>query len=437
MRTSVFCMLTVLILAVSANSRELTLTQALQLAQENAQQLRAAEAQSEAATSAIRAAVAQRFPTLTLSSSARYSSEIATLDIELPPPLNAHLSRELGSKDTYQTDLRLTMPVYTGGRISSAVTAARAAGHYSLASRDALRRAVMLQTHLEYLAVIQSMKTLQVAQASLSRSQIVSDDIANRLKAGTADSVAFIEAALGGNTARMAVTAAEAYLDQSWLDLKRTLGIDGDETITLSDSLPTPEPLSPRPELDPLSRPEARRASAAVELAKSQRRAALSEYLPTVAAYGGYSVGRPNIDPFADAWNDNFTVGGQLSWTFNVGGRAASKVGNAAWLLRSAEYQRQQVEDDLTREQLLAASQLKLAYSRYLSSIEALRLAADNYRIASHAHRQGVLPSNRLLEIESLLTSAELAKEIASVQYHMATARYYFASGSDKLNEGF
>jgi len=123
-----FVALCLLLLTSTVCPRELSLDQALQLAEAHSHRLKEAKADLSAATESLAAARAERFPTLSLDARAGYIDNVPSLDIDIPGFVS--LSRDFGTSETYQTDLRLAMPLYTGGRISSNIEMARRTESY-------------------------------------------------------------------------------------------------------------------------------------------------------------------------------------------------------------------------------------------------------------------------------------------------------------------
>ena len=126
--------------AVGVSARQITLESALQMAEEHSHSLKATKANLNAAEQTVKAARSERFPTLSFDARTGYVDEIASLDLSLPGLPS--ISREFGSNDSYQTDLRLSVPLYTGGRISSAIKQAESGRDYrqalDLAEQDNL-----------------------------------------------------------------------------------------------------------------------------------------------------------------------------------------------------------------------------------------------------------------------------------------------------------
>ncbi|MEW6051948.1 MAG: TolC family protein [Candidatus Zixiibacteriota bacterium] len=434
MRTYLLLFGAVMLLATATAGRDLNLSQALSLAREHSYSLKNADAVHKAALSSLSAARAERFPTLSASAMANYVDYVARFDISLPPP-SPSISREVGTHETYQTDLRLNLPLFTGGRISGNISLAVATAELDEALVSAGEDQLAYMTRLEYFTLNRADAVVEVAKASFTRAETIAKDVNSLYQAGAADSVALLEADLAVTRATFALQQAEIARRSSELRLLTYLGLDATEQLSLTDSLPTPQD-SVGDATVSSNKPELIVADATVRAGQSRLRLSRTDYFPTITAFGGYSYGKPNLDRFNNTWNDYFTVGATLSWSFNLGRKTAANSRAANFGLEAARMNREQVAENLDKEASLAREQVKLAYRRYQSAREEFRIASDNYRLASAQHRDGTLSSNRLVTIESDLTAAESSLSTAKIDYQIALSAFYYTTGSENLRKG-
>ena len=103
----------------------------------------------------------------------------------------------------------------------------------------------------------------------------------------------------------------------------------------------------------------------------------------------------------------------------------------------AAENQRNRLAEQLREQHLLAWERLRLAYEQYLTALDRAALTRRNYELATSRHSEGVLSSNRLMEIEATLNEAEAGLAAAEAGYYIARSAYLYASGADLMTEGF
>jgi outer membrane protein TolC len=416
-----------------ASARDLSLEQALDLARQHSYQLKASQSEAEAARASLKAAGAERFPTLSATAYATYLSYVPSLNIEIPPAV--HLEREVGVHDNYQTDLRLTMPLFTGGKIGGGVDLAKASSEYYSALEKADSQQVDLLARVQYLSLSSADKSLDAARATLKRAEVTVNDIESMYRAGAADSVDLLEVQLARSNAAFAVKGAESNRRSAEIKLAVLLGLRVAEPITLTTSFAEPETEKLSTAVSP-DKPQLQAAEAGIMQGRSSLKLAKSDYFPTLAAYGGYSYGKPNLDRFNNTWNHYWTVGANLSWSFNIGGKTVNRAASARHALEASLHVRDNVQEQLSREAELAVEQVKLAYERYTSAKDQYRIAGNNYRLAKQELLHGSMSTNRLLEIEAGLNAAQALLAGAGVDYQIALSQYYFAIGSNKLSEG-
>lgn len=425
--------LCLMLLASLVEARELSLEQALRLAEQHSHSLKQAQAELDAANETLAATKAGRMPTLSLDARAGYISDIASLEFELPGLPT--LSRDFGSNETYQADLRLSLPIYTGGRLGSAIKMAESNRQLRAASTEIDRDRLYLQVRLDYLGLQRALSMIEAARASLQRTTIIQNDLKASFAAGAADSINLLDARLAHTKAEFRLRQTEINARTYEVRLLARLGLSYSEELRLTDTLPDPTAALAKL-TDQINRPELTAAGALVSLKVAGVESERAGWRPTLAVYSGYSYGKPNNDPFSDDWNDYFSLGANLNWSLNLGRQVSRRTASASFALDAARNYKKQVSETISREAELAFEQLKLAHYQYLSSHLENQISLQNYGLANAAHEAGNLPANRLLEIETSLTVAQAALAAARVDFYIAQSAYYYATGDKKLGKG-
>ena len=425
----------VIAVAASATAKDITLTEAIARAQSNSQRLRSAEAQLQSANQALSSARAERFPTLSATALASYVSEVPSLQLTLP--VGPSISREMGSHETYQTDVRLSVPIFTGGRISSGVSQASAAKDLSSAGLAQVQATVALATRQAVINLYRADMSKHAAQSAHERAQILARDVRSLHDAGAADSVDLLEIQLALTKAALQVDIAETARRSAAIVLGRLIQEEHPESLVIVEQFPTPTSEDSLLVLPPNNKYELLQASASIASAEAQRRFASSDWFPTVALFGGYSYGKPNLDRFNDRWNDYFTTGATLSWSLNLGGKAASQVRRATYARNAYEHAASEMRATLNQEARIAREQVVLAGRKYSASFASFSIASERFRLAKLQFSEGTLSTNRLTDIQESLALADSDKAVALTDYHLALSHYYFVIGSDKLEKGF
>jgi outer membrane protein TolC len=422
-------------MASAACARELSLNEALRLAENHSWVLRQAVENADAAGASLEAARDNRWPNLNVTSSAMFKDEIPSFNIELPRPIGTSLEREIGSRENYQIDVQANWPLFTGGKISGGIDLSAALHEAQQFLLEASRRQLWYQTREAYLRVIRADRLLEAAAASRKRTRLVMDDVEAMYEAGVADSVDLLEADLAVIEAEHGVDRAKSGLEIARIELAILLGLPVDEPLELTDRPPSPDKPSNRERNR--SRPEIAAAAAMARAKQHSAGVVRAGLWPDLAVFGGYSAGKPNQDFFNNEWNDYFSAGARLTWSFNLAGRVFARSDAAEAEHRAARYEEEQVAEQVSRQAEVAFVGWELAWQSYQAARRRFETTSANYRLAQDKHREGALSSNRLLEIEATLTAAESAHAAAEIDCRLAHTAWLFAVGSDQLKRGF
>ncbi len=415
------------------NARPITLPEALAIAQAHSYDIKRTVAEADAAEKQAEANQRDRWPTLSVGANAFYTDYVSKLSIELP---TTTIEREVGVHDNYQTDVRLTLPLYTGGRIGTGIRLAQSEQEIRKALVEASRQQIALETRNAWLRLYRSTELVRATQAAMNRVNIVSKDVLSLFSAGAADSVAVLEVLVATTKAESDLDAAQSARRADEITLSILLGLPVNEALEISDTLPLPIIDSLLPELFWTHSPTYKVAENRTTAAKHAIRTAQSEYLPSLSAYTGYSYGRPNLDRFNNSWNGNAIVGASLSWSLNLGGRSFKSESSKRTMVLAAEQQQQLIAEQLSREAQLARERMRLMYQQYENAANTFRLSTRNFALAQKQHTEGDLSTNRLLQIEADLARSEAATAAAKTDFYLAQSAWFYITTSDKLEKG-
>jgi outer membrane protein len=420
-------------LAEPAAARDMSLREAIELSLEHSFGVEAARHDSMAAALAFGAARALRFPEITLTARSAVKDEIAAFDIDMPP---VRIERQIGSKETYQTDAELSQPLFTGGRLTNGIRIER---ENSLAKAAALRAeemATAYECRIAYLEALLSASVLRSAGASRERLMIIRRDVENLFTEGLTDSIDILDAALAAARTDQVFAEHEVARTVSMARLHALVGIEPTQPLTLTEPLVAPDGRSPGEAHLDIRRPEIAQLGHLARAADYSVSATRAAYFPSLSGFATYSLGKPNQDLFENEWNDYLMVGLRLSWGFNVADRTGRSVAAAGQRARSARSARNDLLDDLNVARETALEQMGYAYDTLERSATELGLARRKFALARERQEAGALSVNRLLEMEAELSAAEHRHEASFIGYYLAEAHYLYASGSPEVFGG-
>jgi len=407
---------------------ELSLEQAIELALSHSYTVKGSSHDSAAAAFDLKAARAQRFPTFSLNVTSFYTDEVPSINLPLT-------TIGFGARQNYQADMKLSAPLFTGGRISNQI---RMQNEIARAGSEALlaeRLMVAYSTRKAYLELLAAAAIFNSAKASLERTKIIQQDVIDLFRNGMADSLDILDADLALKKAALAQQDKQTSYGNALLALARQTGLPAN-AIDPADTLPEAQPVASFEETGS-ERPEIKALENRARAARYALRLNNANFFPNLSGYGTYSYGKPNKDIFNDTWNDFWTVGAGLTWEFNLGGRTVYNSSSARENARSTEMASDDLRESLGLQARISFENLKLAFSRQRTSREELDVAGRKYRLGREKQRAGRLSINRLLELEADLTAAEEQYRASLATYHVAQTEYWYSIGSSKLYGGF
>jgi outer membrane protein len=406
--------------------------EALELSRQHSFLIQSTRADSLKAWFEFKAARALRFPEFSLNASAYYINNIPTVDFPFGQVM------EIGSKENYQFDFRLSLPVYSGGKITESEKVRRA----NVRAAAAVLRVRELENAYAcrkmYLTFMATEALLGSVQASLQRLDIIRENIGDLFDNGMADSLDILETELAYQKALQAVVEREKAREEASLALAKILGLSPGTDIDATEAVPIP----PEPDsaggrrVDEITRPELELSESNIAAARHLRGLQKAAYFPFVSTYLGYSAGKPNRDLINAEWNDNVTAGVSLTWGFNLGGKVVHDSRAATHAVFSAQLLKQDIERTLLSAANTALDDWRSSYRTFSISQKQYEIAGDQYRIGRKKQYQGQMTVNRLLELEAEMTAAEGLYRASMIDYYIAENEYLYAIGSRKLKEG-
>jgi len=414
-----------------AGGAVLTLSEALERARTNAPHLGVLAAQQAAAEAGLRGAQAEKRPQVDLSGGYTRNSHVDEFSIALPGQPPRVLFPDLPNYSRFHAGASL--PLWTGGRIESAVTAAdrqREAAGLDLASGE---KDIVLETTNAYWRLVTARESARVLREAVTAYEAHLTDAGHRFDYGVAARNEVLAVQVERDRAELARLQAENAAAIANADLARLVGLPAGARIEPTEPLEAapavvattaasdPETLfaaadKARPELQALTaRIAAARANVQVQRAASKPQASLS------LVYD-YADPNPRIVPPRDEFRGTWAAGVTVSLKAFDGGRTAAAAAQAA---AQADALARELEDRRLRLHLEVTSRLldlRTAVAGLEVTARNLEAARENVKVAKDRYREGVIPSTELLDAETNLLRAGLDQTSAATQVRVALA---------------
>lgn len=378
----------------------------------------AVRADTEATRQDELAARALRLPTL--------QAQATQIHVDTPPQTIVQLPAfgldlPIGAdRDVGIGGLVASMPLFTSGRISHAIGAARAGVAVAENRESSAARDLRLHVAQRYFDVLKAERVLAVTRDAQTSLQAHARDVGNLFKQGYVPKKDQLSVEVMVADVSQQVRQGENRLDLARAAYNRQLGRELDNPVLLADRGPAPhaagdlvaltrQALAQREEIKALDSA----AEANDALAASKR----AENLPSLALAGGYLHWDSDRLPSDGSW----AVAATLSWRLFDGGRTRAEAGRYTRQAEAARERREEarslVELDVRRAWLAQGD----ATDRLAVAHGALDAAAENLKVARSRYREGLGTNADVLDAERENTAAETRFQIA--RYDAAFAR--------------
>lgn len=379
--------------------------------------VRAALADSAAASARADEARASLLPQLSVSGTA--------MDANLPQ-FGMPISRQTYASATASLPL---LDFANGERARAASLDALAATDDALSARNDAALAV----YDAYDRAVLAAGISEARRADVADQRANVDLVALRVRVGKAARYQLARAQAGLGLALQAAEDADAERDEALNDLKATLDFDLSSQLVLSDGLATATTADTLAAFDArvlAQRPDVIAAKARADAAAAALRQAKAEYAPTASLSGQTYNGTSNPQLGAG--------GSQVSLSISLpildgGSRSALVAGNAAALDKArVDYERTALmaQDDVAN----AWRELQAARTNVQTAESALTAAQENLRVARLRERAGKGIELETLDALSVLASARETSLRAQARVDFAVAGLHHAAGDPNLD---
>ncbi|HEX2493751.1 MAG TPA: TolC family protein [Steroidobacter sp.] len=418
-----------LLLSCAAACAE-TLAEAWTLALQNDHALAAVRLETEASRLEVSAARAQRWPTFTASGGFMQFQDAPAFDFSAAGvPLQ--LPEIIDDDNTVVGSMTMTLPLYTGGRISSAIDAANEDQRAREAGERQAVQDVKLAVAHAYVDVLRAQRALAVADSNTSSLEAYAAEVTSMFDRELVPRNDLLAAQVALANARQNRIRLANAVSLARAAYNRRLGQPLMREATLEASLPTiggefdREPvetliehaLGKRPEIAVLEA----QAKEIGHLASVER----ARLRPSVLLSGGYSYLENQAldrEEFAIA-----SIGFQ--WPLFDGGVTRNRTA----ALRRGQLALEQRRDDLESLVALEVRQAWLdsqdARSRVGVTAEAVAQSEENLRITRRQYQAGLVISTRVLEAESLRVVSRMNYDDAALDASLAMYRLARVAG--------
>jgi outer membrane protein TolC len=392
--------------------------------------LKAAQSRVEAASAEHDAARSGRFPNVSIAAGVTRWRDTPAFEfstIGLPGELPF-----FGGRSMKTSDARVSLPLYSSGRIGSAIDAAGAMLTARQRAAGSTTQEIKLGVAESYIRVLRAASALAVADATRTSLAAHTRDVDDMFQNGQVPKNDLLAASVSLADAEQRHLQAQNALAIANAAYNRRLGRPLGDPVQLDPALPPIDAQLRSAPLEDLAvlawdhRDELAVLDATHDALVAHSSAARAEGRPQLALAGGYSMLENDFLNRDDFWS----LGIEVRWSLLDGGRSRSRAG--AFAAEALAVEREQADlrsliELAVREAWLNAEESRRRIPVAASAIEQ---AEENLRVVRDRYLQGEGTNTEVLDAEALIATSRANSDNARYDAALAELRLARATGT-------
>jgi outer membrane protein TolC len=428
---ALLCLIPLMATPARAETRRLTLPEAIDLALEHNPGVKIARARIKEAQQKTLTARADYFPHLASDANLLHSAETELVTIPAGafgafpilgafPPQRVTFSQ--GSEFLFLTNTTLSQPLTQIFKIREGVRIAESDRRISEDEERKVEDEVAFGVRQVYFGILAAQEQKKAAGAEIAAGAEALREAQEALQAGNALEATVLAARTSLLQSRQSLMAAEDQVSDLTAELNALLGLPADTELQLDGISMSADPPPAREQMleKALRRsPEIQAAKETIAKANSAVAAAKNEYIPDIGAFARYTY--QNGVPFLT--HNNGIFGLQMTWNLFDWGKRRGIVAQRQAQLEQAQENLRRIQDRISVDIGKACRKLERAQQMLSVVREALELRKESERLAgnqlkaeviSQAKYEAAIAATRKAEADEL--QARLACELARAE---------------------
>lgn len=327
-----------------------------------------------------------------------------------------------------QTSLKLSVPVYNGGKIREMRTQAQALLQAAQAGDEAARQQLVLHTIEAYAGINTAEAFVDVAHQAHQAATSFRDLSQKLYDEGVVTKADLLKAKVNLGERELDLESARNQADNAADGLKVLTGIDTGQPIALSESIDVALPkadLAQARQQALAHNPRIRALRGQIDAARAEVDVARADYKPHVNLMAQQDFN----DESVGLQHDSYTVGGQLTWRIFDFGARSGKVDRAQAKVNASLAERQQALDKLIGQVGKVWREANMAEKRVQVRRLAIEQSEEAVRLETLRYQQGLATMTELLAAQTELDNARAELIRAHFQRTMQRAALWLALG--------
>jgi outer membrane protein len=422
-------------------AKVLTLSRAIEVALEQNVPLKQAENNAQAAESGVLTAYGTYLPSLSASGgwTRQHTERSATTQLIGGQPIQ--LPASSSTTNNFSTGISASYTVFDGFNREANFNRAVSTASSAEFTAGWTRRGTVFQVQSAYLAVLRNEQLVKVSEENLKRDQRQLERIteSNRVGALSIGDVYRQQSVVAQD--ELSLISAQNTYDKSVASLLATVGLDVSENYQVADPS-VPSEIS-QADLDATDakvssfadmrqraltlRPDYQSAAENLSAAQSGVTAAWSGYVPSVRAFGGYSMSNTELSKLSDSRGLQWGV--SITWNLFDRFQTNLNIQNASVTERNAELNLLQAQRNVSIDVKNALLDLGAARKQYEVSVKGLQSAEQDRKVAEEKYNLGSGTLLDLLTANAAYVNAQVNKVMATYNYITANRNLDYVTG--------
>jgi outer membrane protein TolC len=296
--------------------------------------------------------------------------------------------------------------------------------------RQLATQQVTTATTFAYIAVLEARQSVTAAESNVELSRRLLDLAVNQRSAGIATGLDVARAETRLASQQVQLAQAKTNLDTARLNLFRTIGAPLDAPLSVAEEMRfDPHPPTEAREIIRQAltdRLELRVATQELQIAETERKAAMGGWAPSVSAFGDYGASglKPNEVDLPTR-----SVGIRVDVPIFDGGRTKSEVQAASSRMRQAEMQLADLRAAVEKDVRQALDNLATREEQTRAAQKTLDLAQRELSLAQDRFQNGVADNIEVTSAQTVLEDARQAAVSSLAQFNIARLNLFAAMG--------
>lgn len=429
---AIIVLLSLIHMAFSQDRVTLTLEKSVRLALTQNPYHLATEERVNAASSRVREATAGFMPSLNAQGQSTLLEKLMILEFPSLIPGEPPQEIELDFTRDYQFSMSLSLPLYTGGRLTSSYKQAK----YNLEStKEGVRQSqhlTVFSAKRAFYGHLLAKEFVSVAEEAVRVAEENLENVKTMYEVGMASKMDLLRSEVRLTNMQPEVIAAKNNLRISELNLKTVLGMDLSQSVQIEGAL-SYEPLEPDLEecitTALAQRSEVRQFDFQRKMAGENIKLSRAGYFPTLAVSGSYSFWADKLNFRKDTWSSFYAINLVLNIPIFNGFKESAQIAQSKAMVREIELNQKALQDAVELEVRQAVLLLKEAKETLLSQEKNIEQAKESLRITQLNYSEGMAMTLDVISAEAAYSQAQVNHSQALYNYVVAIAELDRAMG--------